>query len=87
MGGKVRSKEVQELQSVSDDEKPLPSKAMTEHKERLIRVLEKQLTRTDSKRATGIHRKEIIKRIQEIKDNEKDNDSAGNIQSAPQKDD
>jgi hypothetical protein len=40
---------------------------MSEHKERVIRVLEKQLTRTDSKRATGAERENIAKIIAKLK--------------------
>jgi hypothetical protein len=62
---------------------------MTEHDKAIIRVLQKQLDRTDRHRATGQQRITDQQLIDKIKSkyNEKNNDSAGNIQSAPQKDD
>ena len=62
---------------------------MTEHDKAIIRVLQKQLDRTDNHRVTGQQRITDQQLIDMIKSkyNEKDNDSAPTIQSAPQKDD
>jgi hypothetical protein len=62
---------------------------MTDHDKAIIRVLQKQLDRTDRHRATGQQRIADQQLINEIKNkyNGGDNDSAGNIQNAPEKDD
>jgi hypothetical protein len=52
---------------------------MTDHDKAIIRVLQKQLDRTDKHRATGREREETIKLIQQIKDN----DNTRTIQARP----
>jgi len=62
---------------------------MTEHDKAIIRILQKQLDRTDKHRVTGQQRITDQQLIDKIKSkyNEKDNDSAGMLQSALTKDD